>query len=397
MTPPLNGIKVLDLSWILAGPFATMVLADLGAEVIKVERPRQGDPARGIGPFLNGESTYFLSINRGKQSLTLDLSSPRGREIFLKLMEKVDVLVENFTPGTMKKLGLDYAALSLRYPQLIYAAISGFGQTGPYAGKPAVDIIVQGMGGIMSLTGEPGGPPMRPGASFGDIIAGLYAAIAILTALHEREQSGRGQMIDLSMLDCQVAVLENAFTRYLLTGEVPAAVGSRHPVYTPFQPFPTRDGHIVVAVISGAVDRWPLFCSIIGRPMLIADPRFATGWLRTQHHAELEPILNEAMKARTTAEWLEALSAADIPCGPVNRIDQAANDPQVRHREMVVEVGHPTLNRLRLVNSPLRFSRTPPQVERPAPALGEHTREVLSRYLGLGGEEVEALSREGLI
>ncbi|MBI4296943.1 MAG: CoA transferase [Chloroflexi bacterium] len=397
MAGPLEGIRILDLSWVLSGPYCSMALGDMGAEVIKVERPISGDMARGSGPFINGESSYFISLNRGKKSLTLNLAHPRGKEVFLRLVERADVVLENFVPGTMKSLGLDYEVLRACNPRLVYAAISGFGQTGPYAQRPAMDVIVQGMGGIMSVTGEPGGPPIRPGASLGDIVAGLFAAMAILAALQERERSGLGQMVDISMLDCQVALQENAFARYFATGEVPQPLGTRHPVFTPFQAFQTKDGYIVVAMVGGMSNRWPLFCSAIDRVDLIDDPRFETGWNRTQRYGELEPILSEAMRRKTTQEWLKELSNLDIPCGPVNTIDKVAADLQIAHRRMIVEVPHPRAGPVKVVNTPVRMSRTPPKVERACPDLGEHSREVLRDLLGMGEEEIEELGREGAI
>ncbi|MBI4233833.1 MAG: CoA transferase [Chloroflexi bacterium] len=397
MAAPLEGVLVLDLSWILSGPFCTMILGDLGAEVIKVERPGVGDGARGTGPFVDGDSAYFMSINRNKKSVTLNLGVPRGRELFLGLVKKADVVVENFTPGTMKRLGLDYEVLSGVNAALIYCAISGFGQTGPYADRPALDIIVQAMGGVMSITGEPGGPPVRPGTSMGDITAGLFAAIGICSALYERNRSGRGQMLDLSMLDSQVAVLENAFARYFATGEVPRALGTRHPAATPFQAFPTRDGWMVVAIFGGNPTHWPLFCAAIGRVELIDDPRFQTSWSRTQHVDILEPIIREAMRQRTTMEWLGELLPQGIPCGPVSSVDQVASDPQVLYRRMFVELPHKRLGTWRYVNTPIKHSRTPGGVRQQPPDLGEHTEEVLSRFLGLSPQEVEAMRREGVV
>ena len=253
---PLSDIKVLDLTWVLSGPYASMTLCDLGAEVIKVERPPYGDVARTTGPYINGESTYFFSVNRGKKSTLLDLRKQEGRELFLRLVEKVDVVMENFTPGTMDRMGVGWEAMSARNPRLIYAATSGFGQTGPDRDKPALDVVVQGMGGIMSVTGEEGGGPVRPGVSIGDITAGLYTAIGILAALHDRERSGLGQMIDISMLDCQIAILENAFARYFATGVPPKPIGTRHPLSTPFQAFPTADGYIVIALGFSIAEIW---------------------------------------------------------------------------------------------------------------------------------------------
>lgn len=397
MAGPLEGIKILDLSWVLAGPFATMVLSDLGAEVIKVEGLKVGDIARGNGPQVRGLSSYFLSLNRGKKSITLNLASEPGKNILLKLVEQVDVVVENFTPGTMEKLGLGYETLKQRNPKIIYAACSGFGQTGPYATKPAFDIIVQAMGGIMSITGEPGGPPIRPGASIGDIGAGLFLCIAILACLQERHVSGQGQMIDISMLDCQIAIQENAFVRYLNTGEVPRALGTRHPVFTPFQVFPTKDGYLAVAMMGGVRDQWPLYCATIGRLDIIDDERFQTGWLRTQNYAVLEPILTEAMKSKTTQEWLAELEQVGIPCGPVNTIDQVAADPQVAAREMVVTVHHPKAGSFKVTNTPVKLSRTPAKLGRASPDLGEHTVETLSELLGITEPELLNLENQGVI
>ena len=397
MSGPLEGIKVLDLSWVLAGPFASMILCDLGAEVVKVERPGTGDIARGTAPLKDGVSYYFFSINRGKKSITIDLKSERGRELFLRLVKGADVLLENFVPGTMARLGLSYEVIRGHNPAIIYAACSGFGQTGPYAAKPALDIIVQGMGGMMSITGEPGGGPVRPGASLGDITAGLFTAIGILAALQERNKSGLGQMVDIGMLDCQVAVLENAFARYFATGEVPGPLGTRHPSATPFQAFPTKDGHIVLALSWGVEDQWALFCAKLDRVDLIDDERFETGPLRTQHHSELEPILMEALKTKTTAEWIVEFEEIDMPCGPVNTIDKVAADPQIKAREMLVELAHPQVGSFIVPNTPIKLSRTPGRVDKPAPELGEHTAEILSRWLGMAEEEIEALKRENII
>lgn len=397
MPGPLQGLKVLDLTWVLSGPFASMVLADLGAEVVKVERPPYGDQARTVGPFVNGESVYFFSINRGKKSVSLDLRNEAGKELFLRLVEQFDVVMENFTPGTMDDLGLGYETLRQRNPRLIYAATSGFGQTGPDRLKPALDIIVQGMGGIMSITGEPGGRPVRVGTSLGDIAAGLFTAIGILAALYERERSGQGQFVDVSMLDCQIAILENAFARYFATGEVPKPLGTRHPSATPFQAFPTKDGYIVIALRWGAGEQWALFCSIIGRFDLIDDPRFQTSTSRTEHHAILEPILEEALRQRTTAEWLREFEAVGIPCGPVNTIPEAAALPQVAAREMLVEVEHPVIGRLKLPNTPVKLSRTPGGISGPSPAIGQDNEAVLQRYLGLSPEEIERLTRDGIV
>jgi len=397
MGGPLNGIRILDLTQVLFGPFATMLLCDMGAEVIKIERPEVGDIARGNGPVVRGVSTYFLSLNRGKKSVTLNLTTEEGVAAFLKLAKTSDILVENFTPGTMEKLGLSYETVKEQNPAIIYVAGSGFGQYGPYAGKPAFDVIIQAMGGIMSITGEESGPPMRPGVSYGDIAAGLFLCIATLAALQERHVSGQGQFVDISMLDSQITVQENAFVRYLNTGEVPHALGTRHPVITPFQVFPTSDGYIAVALRGGIKDQWPLFCAAIDRVDIIDDPRFEDGWQRTQNYKQLEPILSEVMKTRTTQEWIEELEQARIPCGPVNTIEQAANDPQIASRDMIIKVRHPEAGTFSVVNTPFKFSRTPCKAEQASPELGEHTHDVLRQLLGMSDEEINRLEGLGVI
>ena len=397
MRGPLEGITILDLTWVLAGPYASMVLCDLGANVIKVERPPHGDIGRTTGPHVNGESCYFFSINRGKKSIAIDLSKEEGKELFLRLVDQVDVVMENFTPGTMDELGLGYEALRRRNPRLVYAATSGFGQTGPDRRRPALDIIAQGMGGVMSITGHPGGPPTRPGLSLGDIGAGLFTAIGVLAALRERDQSGEGQLVDVSMLDCQIALLENAFVRYFATGESPGPIGTRHPLATPFQAFPTKDGYLVLALSWSVENQWELFCALIGETELINDSRFETSALRTEHHAELEPILNEALRRRTTQEWLREFDAIGLPCGPLNTVPQAAELPQVRAREMLVEVEHPIIGKLPLANTPVKLSRTPGGIKGPSPAVGQHTNEVLGELLDLSVDEVERLRQAEVV
>ena len=384
MPGPLEGLKVLDLTRVLAGPYATMVLADLGAEVIKVERPEGGDMARGTGPFVDGQSSYFMSINRGKKSVILDLKDDAGKQTFLEILDHFDVLVENFVPGVMKRLGLDYEVLRERHPSLIYAAVSGFGQWGPYTRRPALDIIVQAMGGMLSITGEPGRPPVRPGSSLGDITAGLFTTIGILSALHERERSGKGQMIDVSMLDCQLAVLENAFARYFATGEVPGPIGTRHPVTTPFQVYETSDGYVTVAFVGGAKDQWPMFCALLDRVDLIDDERFTTSWNRTLNYDELNPMIEEGMRKKTTAQWLEELTEAEIPCGPVNNIADIVADEHIRTRGMIIDVPHPESGTVKMVNTPIRFSRTAAEVKGSSPLHGGNTDEVLRSILGSG-------------
>jgi CoA:oxalate CoA-transferase len=397
MSRPLEGIRILDLTWVLSGPFCTMVLSDLGAEVIKVERPPFGDIARTTSPYQNDWSGYFFSVNRGKRSIAINLRSEEGRDLLLDLARHADVLVENFTPGTLDRLGIGYSALSRANERLILASISGFGQTGPYRDRPALDVIVQAMGGMMSITGEPGGGPVRPGASMGDMTAGLFAAIGILAALHERERSGKGQAVDISMLDCQVTVLENAIMRYGVTGDPPKPLGTRHPSATPFQAFPTADGYIVIALGFGEVNQWQLLCGILGLPELMDDPRFRTSPLRTRHHAELEPLLIEAFRQRPTDEWMEDLLAADIPCGPVNTVPDVVNDPQVQHRGMVQPVTHHTAGTIPIANTPIRMSRSESGIKGPPPDVGQDTADVLGQLLGLTADAIERLRANGAI
>ncbi|OAI38554.1 hypothetical protein AYO38_09510 [bacterium SCGC AG-212-C10] len=397
MPRPLEDVTILDLTWILSGPFASMVLCDLGANVIKVERPPYGDVARTQGPYQNGWSAYFFSVNRGKKSISIDLRSEEGLALFLQLAAKVDVVMENFTPGTMDRLGIGYEALAAVNSRIILASTSGFGQDGPYRDRPALDVIVQGMGGVMSITGEAGGRPVRPGVSYGDITAGLFTAVGILTALHERERSGIGQAIDVSMLDCQVAVLENAIARYAVTGKAPEPLGTRHPTATPFQAFPTADGYLVIALAFGVDDPWVLLCGIMGLPELIGDTRFDTGPKRTARHHELEPILEAAFRTRTTSDWLDDLLAAGIPCGPLNTVPQILADPQIAHRGMIQEVTHHVAGTIPVANSPVRFSRSESGIVGPPPDMGGDTQAVLAELLGLDSAAVDALVARGTV
>lgn len=395
MAPPLSGLFVLDLSWALAGPYATMILCDLGAEIIKVEKPGEGDPSRVFGPFVNGVSSYFASISRGKKSIAVDFKAEEGREIIRRLAAKADVLVENFRPGTLDKVGLDYEAIKRINPQIIYASCSGFGSSGPYKNKAAMDVIIQGMAGTMSITGEPGRPPVRVGFSIGDIGAGLFLAIGIMTALYERSQSGQGQYLETSLLDAQLALLENASARLLLTGENPQPVGSRHPLITPFQAFETKDGYMVLGLATQK--HWHTFLEKVGRTELAENKRFIDNEARCQNHAALEPIINSITKTKSTKEWLKELEEMGLPCGPVNKMGQILTDPHVQQRGMVVEVQDKQAGTLRLINNPLIFSRTGAQVKDGIPALGEHTEEVLQRVLGLCEEDLDKLRKCGAI
>jgi CoA:oxalate CoA-transferase len=383
------------MTWALAGPFCTMLLADLGAEVIKVENPDEGDPSRKNFPFIQGVSSYFLSVNRGKKSITVNLRHPKGKELILGLVRKSDVLVENFRPGVMDRLGLGYKALREVNPRIIYASCSGFGQTSPYANRPAYDVIVQGMGGTLSITGEAGGGPIRVGFSIGDLGGGIFTSLGILSALHERGRSGEGQMVDVSMLDCQMAFLENAFARYFATGEVPERIGTRHPVLTPFQAYPTRDGYLVVAASRNPF--WQKFCKVIQREDLVTDARFKENPVRTKNHKDLEKEVTEALKSKTTAEWVDLMIREDIPCGPVNSVPQLAADPHTLAREMIAEVEHSKAGNLKVVNNPIKLSRTPVKLEKANPELGENTEEILASLLGYSPEKIAGLKSEKAI
>lgn len=366
---PLAGLTVVDLTRVLAGPYCTMVLADLGADVVKVEHPR-GDDARHIGPFIGGTSAYFASVNRGKRSMICDLDRPPDRRRFEALVDDADVLVENFRPGVMARLGYPWAEVHERWPRLVYAAVSGFGQSGPYADRPAYDMVVQGMGGIMSITGEEGGPPTRVGTSVGDITAGLFTTIGILAALHEREQTGRGQLVDVAMLDCQVAILENAIARYSATGEVPGPIGSHHSSIAPFGSFRAADGWLVVA--AGNNELFRALCEVIGRPHLCDDSRFSTNGARTTHRQALTAELEHALGRAGAGDWLERLRQAGVPCGPINDVAQVLADAQVRARNMVVTIADPggPLDGLRVAGNPIKLSGHPDAGRRgPVPRL----------------------------
>ncbi|HAG23050.1 MAG: L-carnitine dehydratase/bile acid-inducible protein F [Synergistales bacterium 53_16] len=390
----LEGIKILDFTRVLAGPFCTMMLADLGAEVIKVERPGAGDDSRHFGPFVGEESAYFMSINRNKKSITVNLKEPAAVEIIKRMIPKMDVVVENFRPGVMEKLGLGYEVLKELNPGLIYASSSGFGHTGPYSQLPAYDLILQGMGGIMSITGPDSEHPTKVGSSIADIFAGTFCAIGILAALHHREKTGEGQEVDVSMLDSQVAILENAVARYFVTGESPVPIGNRHPSIAPFATFHTTDGFINIAVGNDAI--WKRFCELVGRPELVEDARFSTNGARNENWQELEPILKEIMSKDSTEGWIERLRKAAVPCGPINNIEQVVNDPQVRHRQMIVEVEHPVAGKFKMPGCPLKLSATPAEEFSPAPVLGADLESVLVEYAGMTPEEIEDLRKRGI-
>jgi len=394
MPGPLDGIKVVDMTRVLAGPFCTMTLADLGAEVIKIERPDGGDDSRAFGPHQNGESAYFMSINRGKKSLTLDLKSEKGREILIKLVKQADVLVENFKPGVMKKLGLGYETLSAINPRLIYCASSGFGHTGPYSSRPAYDLIIQGMGGLMSITGPDANQPTKVGSSVADIFAGVFSAIGVLSALYSREKTGRGQMVDVAMLDCMVSILENAVARYTVSGVDPVPIGNRHPSIAPFSSIKTSDGFINIAC--GNDSLWKKLCEIIERPDLATDPRYESNHSRCEHMPDLLPALNESMGRQTSAHWLKKLEEGHVPAGPINSISHVLSDPQVLARNMLVELTHPVAGKVKIPGSPVKLSETPAEVKMPAPVLGQHSEEIL-QMLGYTQDQISDLKNTKVI
>ena len=386
MAKPLEGVVVLDLSRVLAAPYTGMILADMGADVIKVERPGKGDDSRAYGPFKNGESVYYMSLNRGKRSMTLNMKSEEGKQILKDLVKQADVLVENFRGGTMDKLGLGYDVLN---PRLIYSACTGFGMTGPYKHDPAYDVIVQGMGGIMSITGQEGGEPTKVGASIGDITAGIFSAVGIMIALYNREKTGKGQLVDVSMLDCQVAILENAIARYMNAGVSPKPIGNRHASITPFQSLKTKDGYVIVAV--GNDTLWQKFCGLIERPDLAADPRFTTNPLRTENVKVLGEELNKTFQTKTMDEWLHILKEGGVPVGPINDVERVIKDPAVIAREMIVTTHHPIAGDVEMAGVPIKLSGTPGSVDAPAPTLGQHTREILKEKLDMDDALIDQL------
>ncbi len=407
MAGPLTGLRVLDISRVLAGPWASQMFADMGADVIKIERPGAGDDTRKFGPPwivdpATGEqidAAYYASANRGKRSVTLDIASPRGREIAHALVATTDIMLENYKVGALAKYGLDYAAVAAISPRVIYCSITGFGQTGPYRNRPGYDFLIQGMGGLMSVTGErddlPGGGPQRAGVALADILTGMYASSAILAALHHRTATGRGQYIDLALLDTQVATLANQGMNWLIGGDVPKRSGNGHPNIVPYQAFATADGHIILAV--GNDEQFARFCKAVGRDEIAADARYSIIAARNANRDVLIPILAGIIGAHTTDYWIALLESVQVPCGPINTIDRVFADPQVAARQMRLDLPHPRTGTLPSIANPIRFSETPIEYTHAPPMLGQHTDEVLGELLGYDAAELARLRAQGVI
>jgi glutaryl-CoA transferase len=407
MAGPLGHVRVLELSRVLAGPWAAQTLADLGATVIKVEKPGAGDDTRSWAPPYarardgrpGTETAYFLSTNRGKRSVTIDLAHPEGQRLVRALAGWSDVVIENFKVGGLARYGLDYPSLRALKPALVYCSITGFGQTGPYRNRPGYDFMIQGLGGLMSITGEPagrpGGAPMKVGVAVADLFTGLYATIAILGALAHRDRTGEGQHIDVALLDSQVAMLANQGMNYLTTGVAPQRLGNAHPNIVPYQIFAASDGHLIVAV--GNESQYAHLCAVVGRPELATDSRFASNERRVEHREEMERLLGEAFRTRSMREWLDALERAGVPCGPINTLDEVFSDPQVRARGMCLELPHPTLGSVPSVANPIKYSATPISYRSAPPTLGADTDEVLRDILGIVAQEIAKLREAGTI
>ncbi|MBU0616554.1 MAG: CoA transferase [Planctomycetes bacterium] len=393
---PLNGIRVLDLSRILAGPWCTMMLGDLGAEIIKVERPGTGDDTRTWGPpFAGGESAYYLCCNRNKKSIVIDLKKPRGIELVKELAKISDVLVENFTPGLMKRFGLDYEALHELNPRLIYCSISAYGQDGPYRDRPGYDMVLSAVGGLMWITGPQGGEPCKVGVAITDVVTGVHAQGAITAALLWRERSGRGQFIDCSLLDTQAACLANIASNYLVAEKEATRWGTAHESIIPYQVFNTKDYPLAIAVANQKL--WVNFCKVVGKEEWTNDPRFETNAKRVENREVLLPLVADLIARKTCGEWMDLFVEASIPCGPVNNMQRLFNDPQIVHRGMVTEVPHPTIGTLRLGGIPIKYSETPPAINQPPPLLGQHTEEILHNVLGYSAEQIGELKQQGAI
>lgn len=395
MKRPLEGLRMLDLTRVLAGPFCGMILADMGVETIKVEMPGSGDDARSFPPFIGGESAYFMSVNRNKKSLTLNLKEEKGKKILMDLVKISDIVLENFRPGTMEKLGIGYQTLASANPRIIYAACSGYGHSGPYMRRAAYDMIVQAMGGIMSVTGPDEQHPYRVGTSIGDVVAGLYTVIGILSALNFRNSTGEGQMVDVAMLDCQLAILESAISRYQATGVDPKPIGNQHPSISPFGVFKSKDGHIVIA--AGNDKLFGTLCKVIGNPGLAADEKFKTNGQRVLNLSVLTETLEQSLSLKTTEEWLRELNDAGVPCGPINKISQVLNNPQIKSRDMVAETVNSRGTKLTVPGIPVKLTKSPGKISMAAPLLGEHNFDILKDELGYSHESIMELINEGVI
>ena len=395
-TGALTGITVLDMTRVMSGPYCTLMLADMGARVIKVERPGRGDDTRAWGPpFIGGESAYFLSVNRNKESLTLDFKLPEGRRILDALVDRADVLVENFRPGTLERLGLDYASLATRVPRLIHASISGYGQTGPLAHLAGIDAVAQAEGGLMSVTGDADGTPFRLGLPISDLVSGLFASQGILLALLQRATTGLGQQVDIAMHDAVAALLTYHGSVYLATGDEPSRQGNGHGSIVPYDTFDTRDGQFVLAI--GNDDQWRRFCAVADLAVLAVDARFATNPQRVAHRDQLQPIVARVLRTRDRADWAKRLRETGIPCGPVRTVGEAIDDPQLQARGMIGTVHHPTAGALRLVGSPIKLSGATSHGDRPPPTLGEHTGAILTQDLGYTEAQVTKLRERGVV
>jgi formyl-CoA transferase/CoA:oxalate CoA-transferase len=395
MAGSLAGVTVIDFTRVLSGPYCTMVLADHGARVIKVEHPIRGDDTRHWGPpFLDGESAYFLSINRNKESVTVDFKQPAGQRILDQLLASADVVVENFRPGTLESVGLGAEDVLARHPRIVYCSISGFGHTGPRREEPGYDAVMQAEGGLMSITGEADGPPLRLGVAITDIVSGLFGAQGVMSALLAREKTGRGQHVDIGMLDATAALLTYQAGNYFATGEVPARMGNRHPTIVPYELFHAADGEFVIA--GGNDEIWRRLCRVIGRPDLADDVRYRTNADRASRHAEVKTLLENALRARARAEWVRELNQAGVPCGSVREISEVLADPQIAARGMVAEVEHSTIGSAKVINSPVKMSGTPTGVRTAPPVLGQHTTAVL-RELGYDDSQIDALKRAQVV
>ncbi|MFB6347822.1 MAG: CaiB/BaiF CoA transferase family protein [bacterium] len=396
MSGPFDGITVLDLTRVLSGPYATMWLADMGADIIKVEKPGSGDDTRGYGPpFIEGEAAYFVSVNRNKRSMTLDFKTDRGKEVLWRLIEEADVLIENFRPGTLKDLGFGYQSVSRRNPEIIYTSISGFGQTGPDREKAGFDLTIQGLSGMMDITGQKDGPPTKMGVAIADLISGIYAAMGTSIALYHREKTGEGQHVDVGMLDSMISLLSYQAGRFFATGDAPERMGNFHPTISPYETFETKDGHMNLAL--GTDSMFERFCKLIDREDLLEDERFADNASRVEHQDEIHELLEEETRLKTTDEWTDLLDEAGIPAAPIKDLEEVFDDDQVQARNMVQRLQHPVAGLIKTTGIPIKMSESPGSVDEPPPTLGEHTKEILSETLGYDSEDIKGMIDNGIV